>query len=219
MRTFSKIYESYSEWLANQTTVSDYTKRIIRLHGQHPEATLAQLRGHAKKAEKPLSAKTPLPTPKRSWFTLNPKEKLMREKSLRVLSDVRRNQKSLTEASKDAGMKIKTVLNNTRAFNKIGGRWVAKTYDRIPRVLKINENGKITSIEVDDSRKASLIGRYHNAVKKYVETGDSSDLRKFEGKTVKDSRGRIHTLETDTKALDRINESIEEPEFYDIYTV
>lgn len=175
------------------------------------------MRRHAKGKEKALSTLQGQPIPKRSWFTLNPKEKLVRETSLKVLSDVRRNRKSLSQACKDAGISQKTVLNNTRAFKKLGNRWTAKTYDTIPRVLKINENGKIQSIEVKDSRTASLIGRYHNAVKKYLETGDISELRKFEGKTVKDSQGRSHILESDSEALERIHEGIEEPEFYDIY--
>lgn len=214
---FSKHFETYTEWLINQTTESEYKNRIVRMHNLHPDATLAQLRGHAKGKEAMLSNKPGLPVSKRAWKTLSPGEKLSREKSLEILSEVRRNKKSLSQASRDKGVSIKSVLQNTRAFKKAGNRWMPKTYDRISRVMRINENGRDVSIEINDSRTASLIGRYHNAVKKYLETGDETGLKKFEGKTIKDAQGNKHTLETRPEALDQIAEGIEEPEFYDIY--
>lgn len=216
---FGKNFDTYTEWLISQTTESDYKNRITRMHNLHPEATLSQLRGHAKTIEKMLSEKHVLPVEKRSWKTLSPREKLSREKSLEVLSDMRRNHKSLTKASRDKGISIKSVLDNIRAFKKVGNRWIPKAYDRISRVMAINEDGRIVSIEIKDSRTASKIGRYHNAVKKYLETGDDSELKKFEGMKIKDAQGNTHTLETDTKAIDEIAEGIEEPEFYDIYKV
>lgn len=219
MSNFSKVYNTYNEWIVDQIVDTVYKKRVVRLHNLHPDATLAQLRGHAFVNEKPLSIKPVVPINKRSWTILSPKEKLTREKSLEVLSEVRRNKKSLSSASKDKGLSLKTVLQNTNAFKKVGNRWVSKTYDHIPRVMKINTNGKVKSIEINDSRTASLIGRYHNAVKKYIDTGDSKDLARFEGKTVKDVNGNLYTFETDTEALDDIHEGIEEPEFYDIYSV
>jgi hypothetical protein len=150
---------------------------------------------------------------------LNPREKLSREKSLDILSDVRRNGKSLTGACNDKGMSIKTVLGHTNAFKKTGNHWTAKTYDRIPRTMLINVDGREVSITVNDSRTASKIGRYHNAVKKYLETGDDTELKKYEGKTIKDAQGNNHTFETDPEVIDEISEGIEEPEFYDIYKV
>ena len=63
----------------------------------------------------------------------------------------------------------KPVLKNTNAFKKVGSRWVAKRYDKIPRDLDINENGRIVPIEINDSRTASRIAHYHQAVKQYLE--------------------------------------------------
>lgn len=216
---FSKIYSTFNEWLINNIAYTGYTHRIERLHNIYPDATLSQLRGHASKAEKTLSKKQAQQISKRSWKVLSPHEKGTREKSLDVLREVRRGKKSLSTASKEQGISVKSVLKNTNAFKKTGNRWTPKSYDRISRVMKINENGKCISIEVNDSRTASLIGRYHNAVKKYLDTGDTSGLEKFKGKTVKDANGNLHVFETDTEALDEIHEGIEEPEFYDIYTV
>jgi hypothetical protein len=196
---------------------NDYTRRIKRLHNLYPEANLNQLRGHARKRERPLSQKPPLPLWKRVWSVLSPHEKLSREKSLDVLSDVRRNKKPLSRACREKGISIKTVLEHTNAFKKIGDRWTPKAYDRIPRTMLINENGRETSVTIADSRAASKIGRYHNAVKQYLETGDDTELMKFKGKQIKDINGGMHAFETDTEALDIIAEGIEEPEFYDIY--
>ena len=133
MSNFSKNYKSFSEWLTDQVADTDYKRRIIRLHAQHSGATLAQLRGHAVGRERPLSSMEALPKAKRSWSLLKPSEKEARRKSLTVLSQVRRNKKSLTMASKDANIPVRTVLKNTNAFKKVGSRWVAERYDKIPK--------------------------------------------------------------------------------------
>ena len=217
MSHFSKKYNTYNEWMIDNIIDTEYKHRITRLHNLYPDATLSQLRGHAGKKEKWLSTKTIIQISRRSWRSLSPGEKLLREKSLEVLSEVRRNKKSLTRASKDRGISIKSVLQHTGAFKKFGNRWLPKAYDRISRVMAINENGRIVSIEVRDSRTASKIGRYHNAVKKYLETGDDTELKKFEDTKIRDAQGNTHTLETDADTIDEIAEGIEEPEFYDIY--
>jgi len=85
--------------------------------------------------------------------------------------------------------------------------------------MKINENGREVSIEINDSRTASLIGRYHNAVKQFLNTGNRKKLRKFKNKKIKDAQGKLHLLETNPKSLIQINERIEEPEFYQVYSV
>jgi len=97
--------------------------------------------------------------------------------------------------------------------------WNAKRFDKIPRVMKINENGKEVSIQINDSRTAALIGRYHNAVKKFLNTSDKKALRKFRKKKIRDMDGNLHSLETNPDSLIEINERIEEPEFYELYAV
>ena len=85
--------------------------------------------------------------------------------------------------------------------------------------MKINENGKETSIQINDSRTAALIGRYHNSVKQFLNTGGKKTLRKFRRKKIKDIDGNLHSLETNPDFLIDINERIEEPEFYELYAV
>ena len=78
---------------------------------------------------------------------------------------------------------------------------------------------KYCSIEINDSRTASLIGRYHNAVKQFLNTGNKKALKKFRKKKIKDINGNLHSLETNPDFLIDINERIEEPEFYELYAV
>jgi len=215
---FSKSYDTYIEWRVDNPEDTPYNRRIIREHILHPDASLSQLRGHARKKEKPISQKRQVPKHKLSWQALSPKEKSQRKTALNVLSDVRNNGKSLYKACKEKGVTVKTVLKSTNAFKKVGNRWTAKEFDRISRIMKISEDDEETSIEINDSRTASLIGRYHNAVKKYLETGNTSELDKFKGKTIKDAQGNTHVFETDTEALDEIHESREDEEFYEIYS-
>ena len=85
--------------------------------------------------------------------------------------------------------------------------------------MKINENGKEISIQINDSRTAALIGRYHNAVKKFLNTGDKKTLKKFRKKKIRDMDGNLYSLETNPDSLIEINKQIEEPEFYELYAV
>ena len=172
-------------------------------------ATLKPSRQGQNRAKRPLYRKR--------WSNLSPRQKLLREKSLSVLSEARRSKQSLSKLAKKHGITRKTVLNNTNAFRKSRRRWNAKRFDKIPRVMKINENGKEISIQINDSRTAALIGQYHNAVKKFLNTGDKKTLRKFRKKKIKDIDGNLHSLETNPNSLIEINERIEEPEFYQVY--
>ena len=41
--------QTFNEWLAEHPHATAYQRRIVRLHALYPDATLSQLRGHAKK--------------------------------------------------------------------------------------------------------------------------------------------------------------------------
>ncbi len=158
-----------------------------------------------------------IPIFKKSWSKLTPRQKLFRERSLEVLSESRKTSKTLSRIAKDFGMSIKTIINNTNAFKKINRKWIPKKYDKISRVMKINENGTEISIEIDDSRRSSLVGKYHNSVKRFLETGNSNGLLRFRNRTIKDVNGKFHHLDINLENLIQIQERIEEPEFYEIY--
>ena len=153
----------------------------------------------------------------KSWADLTPKQKALREKSLAVLVEAKRTRKSASKIAKEHEISFGTVQTHTNAFKKIGSKWVPKRFDKIPRSMLISENGKLQSVIVSDSRHARTIGRYHNAVKQYLNTGNVKPLKKFSKKQIRDSSGRLHSFETDPKLVLEINEKIEEIEFFRVY--
>lgn len=159
------------------------------------------------------------PIYKTQWKRLTPKQKALREKSLHVLVQARKTGKSPSRIAKQVGISFSTVQTHTNAFKKVNGRWFAKRFDKIPRPMVINEKGKLRSIEISDSRHATTNGRYFNAVKQYLKTGDIAKLKKFSKKQIRDSSGKLHSFETDPKLVLEINEKIEEIEIFQVYDI
>ena len=158
------------------------------------------------------------PLHKRPWRKLSPRQKLLREKSLVVISELRNSKtKTLPQVANDNDITVKNVIKHTNGFKKVNGKPVVKRWDRIRRVMRINTGRKEKSVEIKDSRTASVVGRYHNAVKQFLNTGDKTKLAKFRNKKIKDSKGKLHRLETNPDEIIKINQRIEEPEFYEVY--
>ncbi len=154
----------------------------------------------------------------RPWKKLSPRQKSLREKSLTVLSELRNTKsKTISQAANDNNITVKNVIRHTNGFKNVNGKPVVKRWDRIKRVMRINSGGKEKSVEIRDSRTASVVGRYHNVVKQFLNTGNKTNLSKFRNKKVKDSSGKLHRLETNPEKIIRINQRIEEPEFYEVY--
>ena len=213
--TFSPKYKSFEDWLLNFKGSDAYRNRIVRLHSRYPDAVLSQLRGHAPKGKRFVSELKPKPVYKRSWSEISKRVLNLREKSLDVLRKVRNGQ-SLSSASKELHIKLETVIKNTGAFKKVKGKWLAKSQDRISRIMSIYENGKQSWIEVRDSRTASRIGKYNSAVNEFLRTGDVRVLKPFK-RPFKDANGKLHYFEVDPDKLYEIAEQQEEPEFWEIY--
>jgi len=214
---FSPKYDIFEDWLNNFKGSKSYKDRIVRLHSKYPNASLSQLRGHPKARERVVSQLKEKPIYKRSWSELTRRELILREKSLDVLRKVRNGQ-SLSKASKELHIKPETVIKNTNAFIKSKGKWIAKSQDRISRVMSIYENNQQQWIEIRDSRTASKIGKYNSAVNEFLRTGNEDVLKQFK-KPFKDSEGNLHFFETYPDKLNEIAESQEEPEFYEIYKI
>jgi hypothetical protein len=214
---FSRSYKTFEEFVKNFNGSEAYRQRIIRLHSKYPNASLSQLSGHPQKGKRSLSKLKERAIYKRSWSELTKRELILREKTLNVLSKVRRGQ-SLTSASKELHIKTETAIKHTNAFRKSKGKWIAKSQDRISRIMSIYENGKEEWIEVRDSRTASKIGKYNSAVKEFLISGNEAVLEPFK-KPFKDANGKLHHFETDPNKLYEISESREEAEFYEIYKI
>jgi len=113
---------------------------------------------------------------------------------------------SLRRAAKKFNRDPRTVQNWARpALRKLrNGRWAAKTHDQLLRVLTIPTKEGLVEIGVPDSRQATIVSEYSNAVERYISTGDASALRGFQGRYITDADGTKVRLLTDTRALDRL---------------
>lgn len=217
---FSKNYNTYIEWIVDNSSNTGYTGRIKRLHSLYPNASLSELRGHANKnnQEQGLAHQTPDSIFKRSeqsYPSLTPREKATYARGLDVIKKVRTG-KSFTRACKEVGIKPEQVLSQG-LFYKQGRLWKVPASDNFVRHLKINENGRMVIVSVRGSGIASMIGSYHNAVRRFLETGDTSDLRAFQYTPFTDIKGLWHSFETRPQVLKSIVESLEDEEFGDIY--
>jgi len=211
MKKFSRNFKSFGSWRKNRG-LTHYAKRVIRLHDLYPKLPLRQLRG----------LRRPIMEPDYSvleWARLSSESKTSRVKALSILDEMR-DGVSFSEACENYGLDSRTAIRHIKsALSKIRGRWVANEFDFIERAMNIYENGSIKSIVIDDSRYASIIGKYYNDVKKALETGDESVLRKYKKIVIRDVDGKKHKLETRLDKIRDIEEAKEEPEFYQIYSV
>jgi len=200
-RPFSRGYPTFEAWMATRTSRGPYTARIARTHARYPTATLRQLRRHPGARQEPLSRVPRAPPWRIPLAYLNPRERLVRRRALEVTSEARRGKGSLSKLARARGMAPTTVRRASGAFRKKGSRWVATRTDRVELWLKSYEGGQRIEVLIRDSRTATLLSRYANAVGRYRETGDPSGLKPFVRKTYRDVTGKSRTFETDPAAL------------------
>lgn len=125
---------------------------------------------------------------------------------VQAISRMRADHVSLFRAAREFGVSPNEVvrLGGSALRKTPSGRYVAKPTDHLLRVLSLPVRGLgLREIALDDSREASLVGRYWDAVRLYLQTGDASALRRFRGKFVRDADGRRLDLLTDLDELDR----------------
>lgn len=123
-----------------------------------------------------------------------------------VISKMRADGVSLHQASREFGLDPRTVVRLGRPAlrKRANGRYAAKASDRLLRVLLVPTPEGLREIAVRDSRQASQVAEYWNAVHRYLETGDDSALRKFRRKRITDANGVRVPLLTDLDELDRL---------------
>jgi len=206
---FSKEYRTYGEWLKAQPRTSRYAKEIIRKHQYSPDKSLKQLR-NLRIGDVDLSNV--------SWQSLTSQEKRNRNLSLQILRSMRKGD-SLTQATEQLGLTKEFALEHlgTR-LQKEGGNWKATKTDSLQSEMMIYAEGHgVTSIVVTNSRDRSRIGKYFSALQKALKTGDPSGLEKFKDMKIKDANGKEYRFETDLEELYEIQDTQEEPEFFEIY--
>ena len=113
---------------------------------------------------------------------------------------------SLRQASLKFGVDPRTVQRLAKpALRKLkNGRWAAKKHDQLLRVLPLPGRQGLAEVGVLDSRQATVIGKYWNALDLYRDTGDASVLQQFKGEYITDVDGERVRLLTDLHELDRL---------------
>lgn len=125
------------------------------------------------------------------------------ERSLDAIALTRRGH-SLTRASELARTDPRTVRRHAgQALRKQGGRWRPTPYDRIPREMTVLTNDGPRVYVIRDSRTASLIAEHANAVRRYLERGDDSRLRRLRRRRIRVD-GEDVELAVDPVRLDRL---------------
>lgn len=160
----------------------------------------------------------------RDLNALSPKSRQKRNDALNVVGIMRRSEMNLAQAVKehnrnypDSRISVSAMKKYAKpALVKRGGRIKAKSYDRLLRVMRVPSPFGAELREVKDSRTASQVAKYENAVKTYLYTGDESQLGQFQSKYFRSNRLQYRFI-TDTDILDRLAE-FGELEFESIYT-
>jgi hypothetical protein len=138
----------------------------------------------------------------------NPREAEDRERALAALAMMRRHEAtSLRAAAKAKKTDLKTVkryVGSALPKDK-HGHYHTTLYDRIPRTLSHLTPQGMIPVTVRDSRTASKIAVYSNAVGTYRRTGDSSALTQFKGKSFR-AGGVVHRFVTDPDTIDLLED-------------
>jgi DNA-binding CsgD family transcriptional regulator len=128
-----------------------------------------------------------------------------RNRALHALTAIRHGA-SLAEAAKAEGVSQRTIrkyVGSALRQDHVGGRIRAVATDRFARYLQIpgQEIGGPTKVSVKGIKQATELASYVNARAIFLRTGDTTALRRFEGKKIGG-----HTLVTDPQLLTALAE-------------
>jgi hypothetical protein len=128
------------------------------------------------------------------------------DRVISVISKMRSDKVSLTQASQDAGTSPRTVTKWAKSAlrKKKSGKYAAKASDKLLRIVMIPTPEGMREIGVRESKQVSLLAEYWNALHRYLQTGDAAQLKAFQGKQIKDANGMDIPLPTDLPVLNRL---------------
>jgi hypothetical protein len=150
--------------------------------------------------------KTTIPRTSEQYFGLPSTEQEKWNRVVHVISKMRTEGTSLTQASRDFGVDRRLVIarGGSNLQKAKSGRYVVKRNDRLLRVLVIPGAQGSREVAVRGSLTASKLARYSDAVQKYLRTGDSSYLKKFTNMKLVDEKGQPIPLTTDLTELQKL---------------
>lgn len=156
-------------------------------------------------------------TAERTLEKLSGSGKRAYHRALEAVQKARTQGLSLSQAAKQSGTTVKSVQKYANsALTKQGNTYQVKEHDFLARQMRLVTPDGVERVLIRDSREASLLGRYYNALQKFQETGDASVLKAFEGKTVT-VRGEKVTLVTDPSTLNNLSRAgeLDIPDVYE----
>jgi lambda repressor-like predicted transcriptional regulator len=150
--------------------------------------------------------KKPIPRTADAFFTQSDADQETWKRVLRTIAKMRTDGLSLTKAAKEAGVSPKKVTSwGGRALRKgKNGRYMVAKRDSLLRVVQVPTSHGSREIALRNSRHASTLGQYWDAVHKYLRTGDTAGIEKFRGKRIKDANGNQVQLITNFAKLNRL---------------
>jgi hypothetical protein len=149
------------------------------------------------------AAKRSVPRTAKQYSELSAEDQEQWNRVAHVIQKMRREGISVTRAAQDFSIDRKKVIElaGSSLRKQKNGRYNAKPFDRLLRVLVIPSSDGLTEIAVRDSRTASKIAGYSEAVHKFLQTGDDSKLRTFRRLRIRDPAGTRIKLLTDKQEL------------------
>ena len=122
-----------------------------------------------------------------------------------AVSQMRDKGASLRRVAQAAGISPAVVRRLAgSALKKLpNGRYVARATDRLLRVLEVPSPDGRVEVAVRDSKVASEVAAYWNAVHRYLTSGDVTGLEGFQGVIIRGIEFDV-ALVTDPETLDRL---------------
>ena len=142
------------------------------------------------------------------FFALRERAREIQIAVANAVSLMRSDNLSVSAAARATGISPSVLIRRSHrsALQKLeNGRYAANRHDDLVRVvIVVSERKGPMEVARSDSREASKAGKHSAAVQRYLETGDDSALRRFQGQHIIDAQGNRVALLTDTDELDRL---------------
>lgn len=137
-----------------------------------------------------------------SWGNLTATQHAAHDAMLDGLGFLRSGKASSASAAAEmAGTTLSSMkkYGGSALQREANGRYSVMPADRLLRPIRVISTDGTTESFVRGSRVASTVGRHANAVKRFLDTGETQQLREFEGKRVAG-----HELETREEVLEEM---------------
>lgn len=171
-----------------------------------PSKTSIKRKVPPRKASSRPPKKVTVPKNSDQYFALPQPEQEKWNRVVHVIAKMRSEGKSLTQASRDSGIDRRLVMARAGSTLKKSksGRYVVGRSDRLLRVLVIPSSDGLKEVAVRGSSAASKLAAYSDAVQKFLRTGDSAPLKKFQGIKLMDEKREQISLLTDLSELQKL---------------